>query len=152
MTALHSMHSRAAKRPVVAERIIERRKHRRHDLETHGLNVELWDGRKQLGTKLGQLIDLSSGGIRVRTGQCDLKADQQVRLRIQLPSYAGISPFIDTTGESLQPKSEWVGWLAVSRVRQLHDGEFDVAGRLMDMEELNRGMLRLYLSTQPLAA
>ena len=31
-------------------------------------------------------------------------------------------------------------------------GEFDVAGRLADMDELDRGMLGLYLSTQPIAA
>ena len=47
--------------------------------------------------------------------------------------------------------SEWVGWLAVSRVKQI-GSEFEVAGRLMDMEELDSGMLGLYLSTQPLAA
>jgi hypothetical protein len=28
----------------------------------------------------------------------------------------------------------------------------EVAGRLVDMDELDRGMLSLYLSTQPLAA
>jgi hypothetical protein len=152
MNSLHTMHVNAAKRPAIAGRIMERRKHRRHDLESQDLEVELWDGKKHLGTKLGQLIDLSSGGIRIRTNQTGLRPDQQVRLRIALPSYAGISPFIDTSGGSLRPTSDWTGWLAVSRVQQVRDGEYDVAGHLMDMEELNRGMLRLYLSTQPLAA
>jgi ABC-type dipeptide/oligopeptide/nickel transport system ATPase subunit len=31
-------------------------------------------------------------------------------------------------------------------------GEIEIAGRLLDMEEMDRGMLGLYLSTQPLAA
>jgi hypothetical protein len=152
MTSLHTKHSTTEQRPAIAGRITERRRHRRHDMEAQSLPVELWDGGKQLGTKLGQLVDLSSGGIRVRTNHAGLRADQQVRLRIALPAYAGISPFIDTSGETLRPKSDWTGWLAVSRVQQVRDGEFDVAGRLMDMEDMNRGMLRLYLSTQPLAA
>jgi len=144
--------SRPMKRPAVLGRIVDRREHRRHDLESQLLRVERWDGRKHRGEELGQLIDLSSGGIRIRTHQNNLRPDQQVRLRIALPSYAGISPFIDTSGDSLRPKTDWIGWLAVSRIHQVREGEFDVAGRLMDMEDLNRGMLRLYLSTQPLAA
>ncbi len=130
--------------------IPERRQYRRHDLECQGLKVDRWDGKRD-SLPLGRLIDLSSGGVRIRTHQANVRPDQQIRIRLQLPTYAGISPFIDTTGNRMQPKGEWVGWLAVSRVRQV-GAEFEVAGRLMDMEDLDRGMLGLYLSTQPLAA
>jgi hypothetical protein len=37
-------------------------------------------------------------------------------------------------------------------VKKVDGKNFDVAGRLVDMEEMDRGMLGLYLSTQPLAA
>ena len=50
------------------------------------------------------------------------------------------------------PKNEWVGWVAVTRVNKVNEREFDVAGRLVDMDDMDRGMLGLYLSTQPLAA
>jgi hypothetical protein len=43
--------------------------------------------------------------------------------------------------------------MAVARVIKVDGGkEVDVAGRLVDMDEMDRGMLGLYLSTQPLAA
>ena len=44
--------------------------------------------------------------------------------------------------------------MSVARVRQIEDeqNEVEVAGRLVDMDEMDRGMLGLYLSTQPLAA
>jgi hypothetical protein len=42
--------------------------------------------------------------------------------------------------------------MAVCRVIDAGGGEFEIAGRLLDMEEMDRGMLCLYLSTQPLAA
>jgi len=58
---------------------------------------------------------------------------------------------VEVDGGQARPKSEWVGWLAVSRVRARGDS-FEIAGRLVDMEEMDRGMLGLYLSTQPLAA
>lgn len=128
---------------------VERRQHRRHDLETQGLPVERYTGQTRDALHLGQLVDLSSGGVRVRTKQANIRPDQQIRIRLQLPTYAGISPFVESS--SMRPTGEWVGWLAVSRVKQV-GSEFEVAGRLMDMEELDRGMLGLYLSTQPLAA
>ena len=71
---------------------------------------------------------------------------------MDLPSYAGIHPFIDSSGASLEPKREWVGWMAVCRVSKVDAKHVEVAGRLVDMDELDRGMLGLYLSTQPLAA
>ena len=42
--------------------------------------------------------------------------------------------------------------MTVSRVSPLGADHCEIAGRLVDMEELDRGMLGLYLSTQPLAA
>jgi len=42
--------------------------------------------------------------------------------------------------------------MAVSRVMKVSEQQYEVAGRLVDMDEMDRGMLGLYLSTQPLAA
>ena len=130
----------------------ERRSHRRADLEQRGLEVERWEGNRRAGKPFGQIVDLSAGGVRIRTDQKNVQADNQIRLRLELPEYAGISPFIDNTGPKLEPKREWVGWLAINRVQHLDDSNVEVAGRLVDMDEFDRGMLGLYLSTQPLAA
>jgi hypothetical protein len=101
---------------------------------------------------IGRIVDISAGGVRIRTSQRGLRADHQIRVRLELPSFAGISPFIDTATGQPEPKQEWVGWMAVCRVRDTGDGELEIAGRLVDMEEMDRGMLGLYLSTQPIAA
>ena len=130
----------------------ERRQHRRHDLDHQGINVERWDGGRRVGKPFGQLLDLSAGGVRIRTEQKNIKADGQIRVRLELPDYAGISPFVGTTEGQMQPKREWVGWMSIARVQKVTDGAYDVAGRLVDMDEVDRGMLGLYLSTQPLAA
>jgi hypothetical protein len=130
----------------------ERRMHRRADLEQQGIGVERWDGARRVGKAFGQIVDLSAGGVRIRTNQKNVRPDNQIRLRLELPEYAGIAPFIDNSGSALQPKREWIGWMAVSRVQKVSDKEYDVAGRLVDMDEIDRGMLGLYLSTQPMAA
>jgi hypothetical protein len=130
----------------------ERRQHRRHEMDHHGITVERWDGSRRIGKPFGQIIDLSAGGVRIRTDQTSVRTDNQIRVRLELPDYAGISPFIDRSGASMRPKREWVGWMAVSRVQKVDEKHLDVAGRLVDMEEIDRGMLGLYLSTQPLAA
>lgn len=129
----------------------ERREHRRHDIENQGIPVQRFDGRRAADV-LGQIVDISAGGVRLRTAQRGLRADHQIRVRLELPAYAGISPFISTDGQKPYPKQEWVGWMAVCRVTDLGNGEVEVAGRLLDMEDIDRGMLGLYLSTQPLAA
>ena len=129
----------------------ERRAHRRHDLEDRKVVVDRWEGKGRTRS-FGRLVDLSAGGARVWTNQPGVRVDQHIRIRIELPSYAGISPFIEKSGRSVQPKHEWVGWINVSRVRPIGDGQLEVAGQLMDMDEMDRGMLGLYLSTQPLAA
>ncbi len=129
----------------------DRRNFRRHDLETQEIGVERWDGDKRAGETFGRIVDISAGGVRVRTAQANLKTDHQIRVRLELPTYAGICPFVDTSGEKMEPRKDWVGWMTVSRVQQVGK-QFEVAGQLVDMEDIDRGMLGLYLSTQPLAA
>jgi hypothetical protein len=129
-----------------------RREHRRHDMEQQGIAISRWDGSKRAPKDFGRLVDLSAGGVRIRTTQTNVKPDGQIRVRLELPAYAGISPFIDASSENPTPKREWVGWMAVARVRPVADAEVEVAGRLIDMDDTDRGMLGLYLSTQPLAA
>ena len=94
-------------------------------------------------------------------GAKDLKYPDAVEFRgyERLPTGVAIhsrakvaSGFIDATENQLQPKREWVGWMAVARVNKIDEKNVDVAGRLVDMDEMDRGMLGLYLSTQPLAA
>jgi hypothetical protein len=130
----------------------ERREHRRYELGGQSLQVNRWDGRRREPLDLGCLMDVSAGGVRVRTSQANIKPDHQIRVRLEMPSYAGICPFVETGAEQPKPKNEWVGWLAVSRVQKVSESQYDVAGRLIDMDEMDRGMLGLYLSTQPLAA
>ena len=130
----------------------DRRQHRRHDLEQSGITVERWDGAGKSGEMIGQLVDLSAGGVRIRTQEANIKPDGQIRVKLALPDYAGICPFVDTSSNDPKPKREWVGWMSVSRVQKIAENEYDVAGTLVDMEEMDRGMLGLYLSTQPLAA
>ena len=151
MTTLHQKKTAGMKLTVESDGA-ERREHRRHDMELAGIHVDRWDGNKRSGKAFGRLVDLSAGGVRIRTEQTDVKPDNQIRVRLELPAYAGISPFIDTSKQNLEPKREWVGWMAVARVMKVDGKSVDVAGRLVDMDEMDRGMLGLYLSTQPLAA
>jgi hypothetical protein len=132
----------------------ERREHRRHDLEQRELPIDRWDGSRRNTETLGRIVDLSAGGVRIRTSARNLRPDHQIRVRIELPAYAGICPFVDTKAGDAQPANEWVGWMSIARVRPVEnsDDEVDVAGRLVDMDDMDRGMLGLYLSTQPLAA
>ena len=152
MTTLHQHQSKNQFTVSVEPEGAERREHRRHDLEQQGIAIDRWDGSRRQGKEFGQIVDLSASGVRIRTEQNTIRPDQQVRVRIELPIYAGISPFIDASDSKLQPKREWVGWMAVARVSKVDDKQVDVAGRLVDMDEMDRGMLGLYLSTQPLAA
>jgi hypothetical protein len=130
----------------------ERREFRRHDLETQEITVDRWDGGRRAGKSFGRILDLSAGGVRIRTSQENVKPDNQIRVRLELPAYAGISPFINNQEKGLAPKNEWVGWMTVNRVAKIDKDSYDIAGRLVDMDEIDRGMLGLYLSTQPLAA
>src|SRR5215203_3760469 len=152
MTTLHQFKPKAKFEVSVDPKGDERRQHRRHDLEQQGITIDRWDGSRKVGKEFGQIVDLSASGVRIRTEQTHIRPDQQVRVRIELPAYAGIAPFIDASSSTLQPKREWVGWMAVARVNKVDEKRVDVAGRLVDMDEMDRGMLGLYLSTQPLAA
>jgi hypothetical protein len=153
MTTLHQFKAKPKFDVSVEADGAERRQFRRHDLEQQSIPIDRWDGARRVGQMFGQIVDLSAGGVRIRTEQTNIRADQQVRVRIELPVYAGICPFIDASSDNqLQPKREWVGWMAVARVLKVDEKHVDVAGRLVDMDEMDRGMLGLYLSTQPLAA
>lgn len=152
MTTLHQRTKQPGMKVTVESNGAERREHRRHDMELAGISVERWDGTKRSAKSFGRLVDLSAGGVRIRTEQTDVKPDNQIRVRLELPVFAGISPFVDTTRPKLEPKREWIGWMTVARVNKVDGQQVDVAGRLVDMDEMDRGMLGLYLSTQPLAA
>lgn len=130
----------------------DRREFRRHDMENNEITVVRWDGKRGGGKDFGRIVDLSAGGVRIRTSENNVKPDHQIRVKLELPAYAGISPFISSNGSALAPKSDWVGWMTVARVSSVGNEEYDIAGRLVDMDEIDRGMLGLYLSTQPLAA
>lgn len=132
----------------------ERRVHRRHDLEGREITIERVAGGRQskLESKsLGRLVDLSAGGVRLRTTDCTASVGSQIRVKIELPTFAGISPFVDHSGPRIRPKREWTGWMTVVRVKPMGH-EVELGCRLEDIDELDRGMLSLYLSTQPLAA
>lgn len=129
----------------------ERRRGRRCDFEQEGVHVQRWDGPTKTGRIFGELMDLSSTGLRVRCYKPGLKLGAQIRIRLELPAYAGISPFVTADGTS-RGTSEWTGWMTVTRLTKVNSDTYDVAGRLVDMREIDRGMLGLYLSAQPLAA
>lgn len=152
MTTLHQRSAKSQMKIGPKPAGSDRRQHRRHDLEQQGIAVERWDGTRRARQPFGQIVDLSAGGVRIRTSEPTVRPDNQIRVRLELPPFAGICPFVDTAGDAPQPKREWVGWMAVSRVQKVTDSQYDVAGCLVDMEDIDRGMLGLYLSTQPMAA
>lgn len=129
---------------------IERRRHRRTELEMCHYAVERYDALNR-GSYLGEIINISASGVKVRTRDGDIRLGAQLRIRLRLPAYAGIFPFVSSDGTS-RGCDEWTGWMTITRVRANNDGSFEVAGRLVDMREIDRGMLQLYLSAQPLAA
>ena len=152
MTTLQHTATRPGFEVSVERKGHERREHRRHDLEVQGIQVDRWDGNRRVAKSFGKVVDLSAGGLRIRTEQKNIRPDNQIRVRLELPDFAGICPFVDTSGAQPQPKREWIGWMTVNRVKALDEKCSEVAGRLVDMDEMDRGMLGLYLSTQPLAA
>src|SRR4051812_30423818 len=80
----------------------DRRVHRRHDMEQQGIAVDRWDGTRRAGKSFGQIVDISAGGVRIRTTSKDVRADAQIRLRLELPEYAGISPFINHNEQGME--------------------------------------------------
>jgi hypothetical protein len=129
----------------------DRRKHRRHDLECSSVLVERYEGATKGGRPLGEAMDLSASGIRIRVRKPEVKVGSQLRIRLRLPQYAGISPFVANDGSG-KATNEWTGWMTVTRMSKVNSDLWDVAGRLVDMREIDRGMLTLYLSAHPLAA
>ena len=80
----------------------DRRQHRRHDMHQQGIAVDRWDNKRRVGKSFGEIVDISAGGVRIRTrGDQDVKPDGQIRIRLELPDYAGISPFLDNTAPTL---------------------------------------------------
>lgn len=129
---------------------VERRKHRRHDLSEHDLPVYAVIDGMPADTARGTLKDISSGGMRFTTQSNGIRPDSRISVQLSLPPFAGIRAFINKSNE--QPATEWQGTLSVTRVIRQEDGSYEVAGRLLDLSEGERGLLGLYLSTQPLAA
>src|SRR5258706_9921920 len=99
---------------------MERRAHRRHDLHQQAIPVERWDVRTKAGVVVGQIVDMSSGGMRIRT-QSPVRADQQIRLRLQLPNYAGITPFIGSSTGFPRARAGWRGWMGVGRLPKIDE-------------------------------
>ena len=130
----------------------ERRRFRRHELIGPQVTVELWDQATGTGRPMGEVMDLSAGGVRIRTGDPTVGPGQTIQIRLRLPSHAGITPFVSYAGEAIEPSCEWVGQFAVLRRIEREDGTIDLGGRLLGMDASARGMLGLYLSIQPLAA
>ena len=115
MTTLHELAKKQNSTTTKAG--AERRQHRRHDMEQQGLPIDRWDGSRRTGKIFGHIVDLSAGGVRIRTKQADIRPDHQIRVRLELPEYAGISPFIDNrSNDGLKPKREWAGWMAVKHL------------------------------------
>lgn len=130
---------------------LERRRFRRQDMESMHVTIGRVGAKADLIDPLGQLMDLSPGGMRIRTTCGDLPPGAQLKVNIQLPAYAGISPFVacDGTGKGT---NEWSGKIEVVRAYRIAEDKWDVACRTVDMREIDRGMLTLYLSAHPLAA
>ena len=129
---------------------VERRKHRRHDLSEHDLPVYAVIDGIPADTARGTLQDISSGGMRFTTMSSSIQPNTQIAVQLSLPPFAGIRAFINKSNE--RPATEWQGTMSVTRVIRQDDGSYEIAGRLLDLSEGERGLLGLYLSTQPLAA
>ncbi len=142
--------SKATSRETSARKV-ERRGHRRHDMEQAEIVVQQFDHATGQARPCGRLTNLSAGGMRFRAGDIQLRPGQQICVRLELPVYAGISPFIDTTAEEPKPINHWTGWLTATRIARINERQVEIAGEFADMNDLDRGMLGLYLSLQPIA-
>ena len=101
----------------------DRRIHRRHDLEPQGITVKRIDANRRQSEALGEIVDISAGGVRIRTSDAKFRADNQVRVKLELPDYAGICPFVDTTAGSRRSPSARMDRLAFDRPRFAGVGE-----------------------------
>ena len=108
----------------------ERRRHRRHELATTGVDVEHAGETGDSGGLIGPIVDLSAGGVRVRTNDAGIVPGQTLDVRLTLPPHAGIQPFVKLAGgdEDAEPACEWTGRLEVLR-RVDAGGRADRSGR-----------------------
>src|SRR5258708_22015273 len=67
MTTLHERSGRPQTNSNNRGSGAERRRFRRHDLDTQGIAVERWDGARRSAAPFGRIVDLSAGGGRVPT-------------------------------------------------------------------------------------
>lgn len=132
----------------------DRRRHRRHSIaidparDAGRIGVCFEAGSEPTGS----VVDLSAGGVRILTTDDSIRPGHDVEVSLVLPPHAGIQPFIRLAGTAPEPTCEWRGTLKVLRRIEREDGCFELGGQLVDMTAVDRGMLGLYLSIQPLAA
>ena len=133
----------------------ERRRYRRHQLDhlsANGVVVERTDPDAPVAF-VGGIVDLSAGGVRVRTADESIRPGATIGVRLSLPEHAGIRPFtVPGADGNAAPACEWVGEFRVLRRIERADGTFDLGGQFAGMTPVDRGMLGLYLSIQPIAA
>src|SRR4051794_15112359 len=98
---------------------IERRTHRRYDLEHQAITLDRWNGNTRSRVTFGQIVDLSAGGAPTPPPQPTPPPDPQARAPPEPPPYPGICPFVDPAGGEPRPKREWTGWMTVARIRPL---------------------------------
>ena len=130
----------------------ERRAFRRYDVESWGVSIVRCEDDAPSQLVIGRLLDLSAGGVRLRTNHAALHLGQQIKVRLALPASTGLCPFVNMNDGQLQPRHDWEGWMEVARLTPEPDGSFEVGGRLLDMQAMDRGMLGLFLSAQRMAA
>lgn len=137
--------------PTPKSRLDDRRSHRRHAPAATGVKVARTDFERD---DWGHVVDLSAGGCQLRTNDPTIRPGDRLEVRLSLPDYAGIRPFTRRAdGTAIEPTSEWTGTIEIARrTPNTDDAGYTLGGRLIDMAPVDRGLLGLYLSTQPLAA
>ena len=118
MTTLHELAKKQNSTTTKAG--AERRQHRRHDMEQQGLPIDRWDGSRRTGENFRpHRRSLRRRCPHPHRSRPTFARTIRSACRLELPEYAGISPFIDNrSNDGLKPKREWVGWMAVTRGRQ----------------------------------
>ncbi|MGF1634868.1 MAG: PilZ domain-containing protein [Phycisphaerae bacterium] len=127
----------------------ERRRWKRKDIAWRDLEIDRMVPGTLKSESLGRIVDMSAGGIKVHVSQ-HIPIGTQIYVRLRLPAFAGISPFL--AEGALRPASQWVGYVHVARITRDENGQFEAGLEMLDLDDRNRGMLGLYLSTMPAAA
>ena len=133
----------------------ERRQARRHEVLSadamQPVMVEHAASNGSQGPVIGTLLNLSSSGFRIGTRDSFLKPGRKLQVRLQLPNHAGISAFLKS--DALRgATNEATVELNILRRIEREPGFFELGGTIEGLAQEQRDMLRLYLSTQPLAA